>query len=433
MQDARFSAFSLHPAFSTHSALLPQLAHNETDRLAIVVDGLDVIRRLASVRSAVHFLVELGPIHLPTSIGRRIANLPGDGSELIGKLGVWGTLGNRIGPAPRRKRAQLKSGPPPVCHTAAPAPTPPAATKPIRPNQGCPMTSSPSPSSPRAVRTIQTAVGIGRRRICGRGWSAALFNGSGAVTANEYERDVVRPAAKIRQIDQHPGGVGQGKALKDRPQLRIFHLARKPVAAQKKRVANHQRKRPLDVDLHGRTRAQRASDDVLGDVFGHLFAGKLPSRPHLPDEAVVEGELLRTDRLAGDRRGCRPPGPPRPLAAAKPIRCRSFPCRENRDRRGRGRGFGRWHLRPRRAGRRAGRDPRVSDTPAARYRPPACWPIRRRHGRPSHRPPCTDSRAAETPRRCRRPPRPSSLDCWNAATRHPWPLRVLCSFPKLPR
>ena len=80
--------------------LLPQLAHNETDRLTKAGNGLDVIRCLASGRSAVHLPVELDPIHRPTAIGCRIADFPGDRRKLLGKLGVWGTLGNRIGPAP---------------------------------------------------------------------------------------------------------------------------------------------------------------------------------------------------------------------------------------------------------------------------------------------------------------------------------------------
>ena len=66
----------------------------------------------------------------------------------------------------------------------------------------------------------------------------------------------------------------------------------RPSRTDEKRVADLERKRPFEIDLHVGVRAERAGDDVLGDEAGHLAARHLSGGLHFPHQAVIEGKLF---------------------------------------------------------------------------------------------------------------------------------------------
>ena len=110
---------------------------------------------------------------------------------------------------------------------------------------------------------------------------------------------VVRPAAKVRQIDQRLGRLLRRQAGQDRADLGVFDAAGQAVAAQQIDVARRDRVRTFQIDLHVGIGAERPRDDVLGHDRGDVGPRRqLPRGLQLPLQAVVERELA--DRVAAE-------------------------------------------------------------------------------------------------------------------------------------
>ena len=67
--------------------------------------------------------------------------------------------------------------------------------------------------------------------------------------ADEH-RGVVGPAAQIGQIDERLGGFLRRQAGQNRPDLLVLDAARQSVAAQQIDIAQRDRMRPFQIDLH---------------------------------------------------------------------------------------------------------------------------------------------------------------------------------------
>ena len=132
-----------------------------------------------------------------------------------------------------------------------------------------------------------------RGRIAGpRGLGAAVGQ-LRTFDAGDDHRDVIRAAPQIAQIDQGLGRLLRRQAGQDHADLLVFDMARQPVAANQEGVAGLERKGPLEIDLNRRVGAERAGDDVLGNVERDLVVGHLAGGTNLPDQAVIEGQLLQ--------------------------------------------------------------------------------------------------------------------------------------------
>ena len=127
--------------------------------------------------------------------------------------------------------------------------------------------------------------------------------------------------------------------------LLVLDLPAQAVAAQQKRVAGFERKRPFQIDLHVGVRAERAGDDVLGNEVGDVAARQSARRPSFPKPGCDRTSVARAATCAADRRGCRRRARRAPCGAAAPARCTSCPCPGTRRWPGRGREWSRWRRR----------------------------------------------------------------------------------------
>ena len=106
------------------------------------------------------------------------------------------------------------------------------------------------------------------------------------------DRDVIRPAAKIRDMDQRLHGFVGRKASQHGPDFGILHLAGKAVAAKQKRIAGLERMRAFQIDLHRDVGAERTGDDVFRNVIGQRIVQFLAGRLKFPNQAMIESELF---------------------------------------------------------------------------------------------------------------------------------------------
>ncbi len=81
--------------------------------------------------------------------------------------------------------------------------------------------------------------------------------------ANDLHRDVVGPAAEIRQLHQKLAGLLGRQQTGHRADFGVADRAAEAVAAEHEDIARLQRMRPLDVHLHQRVGAERRTITLL--------------------------------------------------------------------------------------------------------------------------------------------------------------------------
>ena len=105
-------------------------------------------------------------------------------------------------------------------------------------------------------------------------------------------RDIVRSARKVCQTDERLNRLGGGEKAEYLSHFGVFDLAGKTVAAKEKCVPLFQGERPFEIDLRIRAGTERTGDDVLRNVGRELGRIDFSLSGQLPEQAVVESDLL---------------------------------------------------------------------------------------------------------------------------------------------
>src|SRR5256886_379763 len=122
-------------------------------------------------------------------------------------------------------------------------------------------------------------------------------------SARNDDRDIVRPAAFVRECDQNvAGGLGIARFDHDPLNLIIFHMVDEAVATQQNAVATLHRE-ASDIRSHLVVDPEGHRDHVLPGMVPGVVRGKLPPVDHLLNKGVVPRHLVNLPRVDDVRPG----------------------------------------------------------------------------------------------------------------------------------
>ena len=130
-------------------------------------------------------------------------------------------------------------------------------------------------------------------------WISAESGIDPGADPDDQDRDVVQAAAQVGQVDEVPAGVARdGSSPAKAPSSWSSTGPGEPVGAEQDRRRRARRPAAPRCRPRSRLRAEAAGDHVLGDGDPGLFRGQVIATDQLPDQAVIERELI--DPLAAD-------------------------------------------------------------------------------------------------------------------------------------
>ena len=139
------------------------------------------------------------------------------------------------------------------------------------------------------------------------------------------------PPRRLARLNQVAAGVAGVEMPGERADLLVVDRPGEAVGAEQVDVGEPDGQRALDVDLDVRLGPEAAGDHVLGNRQVGLLGRQVVPPHQLPDQAMIERELIDPLVRGPGRRASRRRAPPGPLRAGGGATSRSCPSPGTRD------------------------------------------------------------------------------------------------------